>query len=52
MNMILNPTEMLEKDPIAKALYKKYGSIMNQQPLSEDDARAVAEYLREKNNRS
>ena len=38
MNMILNPDGMLKEDPIAKALLN--------QNLSEDDARAVAEYLR------
>ncbi|MGB5818585.1 MAG: cytochrome c [Saonia sp.] len=47
MNMILNPNEMLKKDPIAKALLKEYNNaIMLDQNLSEDDARALAEYLR------
>jgi mono/diheme cytochrome c family protein len=47
MNMILNPDEMLLKDPIAKALLKEYNNmIMLDQNLSEEDARAVAEYLR------
>ena len=47
LNMLLNPTEMLEKDPIAKALLKEYNNvIMLNQNLSETEARAIAEYLR------
>jgi len=47
MNMLLNPTEMLEKDPIAKALLKEYNNtIMLNQNLSEEEARSIAEYLR------
>lgn len=47
MNMILNPDGMLKDDPIAKALLKEYNnSIMLNQNLSEEEARAVAEYLR------
>lgn len=47
MNMILNPDGMLKDDPIAKALLKEYNNaIMLNQNLSEEDARAVAEYLR------
>ncbi len=47
MNMMLNPTEMLKEDPIAKALLKEYNNaIMLDQNLSEEDARALAEYLR------
>jgi hypothetical protein len=47
MNMILNPDGMLKADPIAKALYEEYnGAIMLNQNLSEEDARAIAEYLR------
>ncbi|MBD0779459.1 cytochrome c [Maribacter sp. ANRC-HE7] len=47
MNMILNPDGMLKEDPIAKALLKEYNnSIMLNQNLSKDDARAIAEYLR------
>lgn len=47
MNMILNPDVMLKEDPIAKALLKEYNNaIMLNQNLSEEDARAVAEYLR------
>ena len=47
LNMLLNPTGMLEKDPIAKALLKEYNNvIMLNQNLSETEARAIAEYLR------
>jgi len=38
---------MLLNDPIAKALLKEYNNmIMLDQNLSEEDARALAEYLR------
>lgn len=47
MNMMLNPTEMIKKDPIAKALLKEYNNaMMTNQNLKEDEARALAEYLR------
>ena len=47
MNMLLNPTEMLQKDPIAKALLKEYNNIqMLNQNLSQEEARAIVEYLR------
>ncbi|UKM65990.1 cytochrome c [Flavobacteriaceae bacterium GSB9] len=47
MNMILNPEEMVQKDPLAKALLIEFnGSPMANQNLSEEDARAVLEYFR------
>ena len=47
MNMIINPDGMLKEDPIAKALLKEYNNaIMLNQNLTEDETRAVAEYLR------
>ncbi len=47
MNMLMNPDGMLREDPIAKALLKEYNNaIMLNQNLSEEDARAIAEYLR------
>ncbi len=47
MNMILNPDGMLKEDPIAQALLKEYNNaIMLNQNLSEEQARAIAEYLR------
>ena len=47
MNMILNPDEMTQKDPLARALLIEFnGSPMANQSLSEEDARAVLEYFR------
>lgn len=47
MNMILNPTEMVEKDPIAKELLIEYmGTPMANQGLNEEQARAILEYFR------
>ncbi|MEQ9404056.1 MAG: cytochrome c [Cyclobacteriaceae bacterium] len=47
MNMILNPEEMVQKDPMAKKLLMEYnGSPMANQSLTEEDARAVLEYFR------
>lgn len=47
MNMILNPDEMVQKDPMAKQLLIDFnGSPMANQNLSEEDARAVLEYFR------
>lgn len=47
MNFIINPIEMLKKDPIAKALQKaNNNAIMTDQGITEEDARAMAEYLR------
>lgn len=49
MNMIMNPEEMVEKDPIAKALLAEYLAPMANQSLSEEEARAILEFLRTKN---
>lgn len=47
MNMILNPQEMVQQDPLAKDLLKEFnGSPMSNQGLTEDQARAVLEYFR------
>lgn len=47
MNMILNPEEMVQNDPLAKELLMEFnGSPMANQNLSEEDARAVLEYFR------
>lgn len=46
MNMILNPDEMVKKDPIAKELLAEYLSPMSNQNLTEDQARAILEYFR------
>jgi len=46
MNMMLNPEEMVEKDPVAKELLKRYLAPMANQNLTEDEARKVLEYFR------
>lgn len=46
MNMMLNPEEMVMKDPIAKGLLAKYNTMMVSQGLTQEDARAVLEYFR------
>ncbi|HRV54399.1 MAG: cytochrome c [Flavobacteriaceae bacterium] len=47
MNMILNPEEMVQKDPLAKDLLVEFnGSPMANQNLTEEEARAVLEYFR------
>ena len=46
MNMILNPEEMVARHPEVKALLAQYYTPMPDQQLTEQDARAVLEYLR------
>lgn len=47
MNMLLNPDEMLKKDPIAKALFEEfYGVPMVNQYLTHEQARDILEYYR------
>ena len=46
MNMILNPEEMVQKDPIAKDLIRQFASPMANQHLTEVEARSVLEYFR------
>ncbi len=47
MNMILNPEEMLQNDPLAKKLFMEFnGQLMTNQGLTEEEARAVLEYFR------
>jgi cytochrome c len=55
MNMVLNPTEMIKKDPIAKKLLAKYLTPMalqfqvkkkNDLQASKEDVRAIMEYYR------
>ena len=46
MNMILNPEEMALKDPIARGLLVKYNTIMANQGLTHEEARAVLEFFR------
>jgi mono/diheme cytochrome c family protein len=46
MNMILNPEEMVEKDPVAKELLTRYLAPMANQNLTQEQARKVLEYFR------
>lgn len=47
MNMIMNPTEMLQKDPTAKKLLaESNGAIMANQNIDREQARAILEYFR------
>jgi cytochrome c len=46
MNMILNPEEMVAKDPVAKQLFSEFLSPMANQNLTEEQARQVLEYFR------
>ncbi|TFG66630.1 MAG: c-type cytochrome [Gemmatimonadales bacterium] len=48
MNMILNPEEMVANHPVAKQLFAEFNyTPMANQQLTEEDARAVLEYLRQ-----
>ena len=47
MNMILSPEMMLASDPEAQALLAEYNVPMTNQNLTQDEARAVLEYLRQ-----
>ena len=46
MNMILNPVEMTQKDPIAKSLLEEHLTQMTFQNIQESEAREILEYLR------
>ena len=46
MNMILNPEQMATKDPIGRGLLMKYNTVMANQGLTQEEARAVLEYFR------
>jgi len=47
MNMIINPEEMLEKDPLAKELLEEFHNMpMTNQGINEEEARALVEYFR------
>jgi len=48
LNMILNPVEMIKKDPIAKQLLVESNmAVMANQNVPEEDARAILEYFRQ-----
>jgi mono/diheme cytochrome c family protein len=46
MNQILNPLEMTQKDKVSKELFAQYLVQMTFQDVTQDDARAILEYLR------
>ena len=46
MNMILNPEQIMEEDPIAKELLKQFLAPMANQGLTEKEARQILEYFR------
>lgn len=46
MNMILNPAEMVQRHPDARALLAQHLTIMTNQNVGLQDARALLEYLR------
>jgi mono/diheme cytochrome c family protein len=46
MNMILNPQQMTQENPIAKQLFTTYLIQMTFQDVTQDDARAILEYFR------
>lgn len=48
MNMIMNPEQMVAEDPVAKSLLKEYAAPMANQNISEEEARAILEFLRTK----
>jgi len=52
MNMIMNPEEMVAKNPAAKQLLAEYLAPMANQNISEDEARALLEYFRTKSSSS
>ena len=48
MNMIMNPVEMIKKDPIAKKLLVEHNmAVMANQNVSKEDTRAIYEYFRD-----
>lgn len=48
MNMILNPEEMIQKDPIAmQLLIESNMAVMANQNLTEEEARSILEYFRQ-----
>lgn len=48
MNMIINPEEMIQKDPIAQQLLIESNmAVMANQNIKEDEARAIYEYFRQ-----
>lgn len=48
MNMILNPEEMVVKDPLARQLLMEYSAPMANQNLTKEEARNILEFFRMK----
>lgn len=46
LNMIMNPMEMTRRHPEARALLAEYMTIMPYQNITEEEAKAILEYLR------
>ncbi len=46
MNMMLNPEEMEKRHPVTKQLVAEYMTVMTNQNLTMEDARAVLEFFR------
>jgi len=46
MNMMLNPAEMVERHPEARAMLAQFMTPMPNQNLTQEEARAILEYLR------
>jgi mono/diheme cytochrome c family protein len=46
MNMILNPVEMVKTDPICLGLLAQYNTVMADQNIKQEEARAILEYFR------
>ena len=46
MNMMLNPLQMTQENPVAQELFATYLIQMTFQDVSHDDARAILEYFR------
>jgi len=47
LNMILNPLEMTQRHPVTKELLGEYFTPMTPQGLTDEDARAILDYLRQ-----
>ena len=47
MNVILNPNGMIQRHPVMKQLVQEYGTMMTDMALSEEQTRAILEYLRQ-----
>ncbi len=52
MNMIMNPVEMTQKDPIGQKLLEEYLTQMTYQDVSEEETRAILEFFRDKDEKA